>query len=177
MPVDFGSLPQTYRVAVAGFIEKARELVHEGKPLEAVLFVGRLEPPQFHSIEMDPASAVAKAEAGEHGRMLAKMLNADYALMVCEAWSVPESEVRNANAILDRYESLAHYPGRIEVAAFSLETRYGVWAAQAQLKAVYPSKRRRTFGPVRFVAADYGDGRLANILEHDPDRADGVPVQ
>ena len=47
-------------------------------------------------------------------------------------------------AILDKYGSIGASPYRVDVVSFGLETRYGVWMSQCEIKPKGISKKKRT---------------------------------
>ena len=53
---------------------------------------------------------------------------------------------------------------QIDTASFVVETRYGVWGAQAPLKPKGYSKKKRTFGPVALQFMDGVEGRFVGLL-------------
>ena len=162
-------IPEQYRTLVDHFIATARGIAEKGEAIQSMLFIGSLEKGQFVSVLMDADNADEKESAGEHARRVAAMLNADYSMMVGEAWALTPRDTARSDAILDDYGSIGNYPGRIEIAAFMLETRYGMWGGQAALKFKGASKKKRTFGKVEFLKVDSGEGRLANIIQKDAD--------
>lgn len=163
------SVPDRYLATVDRFIVTARGFVESGKGLESILFVGNLASSEHVAVLMDADNADAKEEAGNHARQVAAMLNADFSLLVGEAWALPQHALLRHEAIFEEYGSVGRYPGRIEVAIFVLETRYGFWSGQATLKPKGASKKRRTFGLVKFTKVDGGEGRLTNIIAKDSD--------
>lgn len=167
-------IPQQYLALVEHFIATARAIAEKGEGIQNILFIGSLEKGKSVSMLMDAASADEKEAAGEHARRVAEMLDADYSLTVGEAWSLTPRDTARSEAILEDYGSVGNYPGRIEIAAFMLETRYGTWAGQAPIKFKGASKKKRTFGKVEFLKVDRSEGRLANIILKDEDasRAD-----
>jgi hypothetical protein len=58
-------------------------------------------------------------------------------------------------------------PWRVDVVAFSLETRHGLWFAQAPITRKGRSKAKRTFGEVAFGYFSDVEGRLAGLLPRD----------
>ena len=67
-------------------------------------------------------------------------------------------------------------PWRVDVVAFSLETRHGLWFAQVPITRKGHSKKKRTFGDVAFRYFAEVEGRLAGLLPR-ADRPEAEPTR
>ena len=163
-------IPAAYRDMVEGFVTKARAFAESGDGLDSVMFVGNLATGEHIVVQIDADDPDSKAAAGRHARVIALTVDADYSLVVGEAWSLSEGDLARVEVILEEYGALSNYPRRIEVVFFVLETRYGTWGGQAVMKLKGASEKKRTFGAVQFNKADdSGEGLLANIIKKDID--------
>lgn len=77
---------------------------------------------------------------------------------------LPRDKMPRHQEILDKYGSVGASPYKIDTASFVVETRYGVWGAQAPLKPKGYSKKKRTFGPVELQFMDGVEGRFVGLL-------------
>jgi len=71
---------------------------------------------------LDLRSEEAEDDSAEHIPKVAAMANADFVLMVQEAWGLESSKMAEYPAIVERYGSLSAYPHRLDVPAFTLKT-------------------------------------------------------
>jgi hypothetical protein len=71
---------------------------------------------------MGLCSGEAKDDSAEDIRKVVAMANADFVLMVQEAWGLEPSKMAEYPANVERYGSLSAYPPRLDAAAFTLET-------------------------------------------------------
>ena len=53
---------------------------------------------------------------------------------------------------------------KIDIVSFSLETRHGIWMAQASIKPKGHSKKKRTFEEVSFIHYDGVEGHFTRLL-------------
>ncbi len=90
------------------------------------------------------------------------------------AWGLPPDKIRRVDEIRERYGSIGASRYRIDMVSFSLETRHGLWFAQAPLKRKGASKKRRTFGLIKFKHFDDVEGRFADLLGTQPADAEGT---
>jgi hypothetical protein len=102
-------------------------------------------------------------------RMAADMLEADFVFVIMEAWSLRKDKMLQMDAILDKYGSIGASPYRVDVASFALETRYGVWMAQCEIKLKGLSKKKRTFSAPNFQYFKEVEGRFSHFLKVTPE--------
>jgi len=81
-----------------------------------------------------------------------------------EAWSLRPDKVSKMDAIMDKFGSIGASPYAIDVCSLALETRYGVWVAQQQIKPKGYSKKKRTIGVVEFRHFTEASGRFMHLL-------------
>jgi hypothetical protein len=65
---------------------------------------------------------------------------------------------------MERYGSIGASLYKIDIVSFSLETRHGIWMAQASIKPKGHSKKKRTFEKVIFTHYDGAEGRFTRLL-------------
>ena len=145
-------------------IDKARNFLEAGKKLQAFAFVGNLSTQQVAPVMIQPGSGEIKDQSAREIQVAARILDADFAFAIMEAWSLRPDKMSQMDAILDKYGSIGASPYAIDVCALSLETRRGVWVAQQQIKPMGISKKKRTIGAVEFRYYTEVEGRFMHLL-------------
>lgn len=167
------AIPAAYLEILDPLVNHARALVEQGETLEALAFVGNLTTRQLVTVAMNPGSEQAKDAEAQRIREAAQEYDADFVFIVMEAWSLPPKKISRIDAIVERYGSIGASPYRVDVVAFSLETRYGIWVAQVTLRPKAGSKGKRTFGKPEFRLFTETEGRFVALL---PDKREaGIP--
>lgn len=115
-------------------------------------------------VPIDTSDDQGKDASALVARRVATYMDADFVVLVTEAWALPPNKVAEAEAILEKYGSVGNYPKRLDVAWFTLETQEGLFNASAPILPVPPSKKRRKLGQVSWLRADESGGMLAGIL-------------
>jgi hypothetical protein len=159
------SPPKLYLEAIDPLIVRARQMIEAGEELAPFAFVGRFAERQIVPVLLDTHSSSAKDASVAAVRRIATELQADFVFTLTESWGLGPEHLRDYRRILARYGSIAASPYRIELATFMLETRYGLWGAQARIKS--PSKRaktRRSVGPIEWRPFDGAEGRFVGLL-------------
>ena len=164
------SIPTAYREIIDPLVDHARKLAEQGETLEALAFVGNLSSKQLAAIPLNPSSEQSKDAAAERIRKTAHEHAADFVFIVMEAWSLPPKKIKRMDEIIERYGSIGASPYRIDIASFSLESRYGIWVAQVPFRPKSGSKKKRTFGKPEFRLFTEAEGRFADLL---PDKKGG----
>ena len=123
--------------------------------------------PARSSPEFDTALAI---------RMTADMLDADFVFVIMEAWSLRKDKMPQMDAILDKYGSIGASPYRVDVVSFGLETRYGVWMSQCEIKPKGISKKKRTIGTPTFQYFKEVAGRFTHLLKKNPEEEGGATL-
>jgi hypothetical protein len=157
-------LPQAYLNIVLPLIESARSFVENGESLQAFAFVGNHASKQIVAILIDTQSEDSKDGSVEHIKAAAEKTQADFVFTIMEAWGLPKDKMPRYQEIIDKYGSIGASPYKIDIAAFMLETRYGVWGCQMTLKPKGYSKKKRTFGKVELPFLDGVEGRFVGLL-------------
>lgn len=160
------AIPAAYLKFVDPLVNHARKLVEQGEALVALAFVGNLSTRQMATVAMNADSVQTKDAAAQHIRDTARQHDADFVFIVMEAWSLPPKKIKQMDEIVERFGSIGASPYRMEVASFSLETRYGIWVAQVPLRPKAGSKKKRTFGKPDFRLFTEAEGRFAALLPH-----------
>jgi hypothetical protein len=166
-------LPQAYLDMVMPLVDSARGFLENGEALQPFAFVGNHATRQVIPILIDTATDQSKDRSVQFIKAAAEQTQADFVFTVMEAWGLPRDKMPRFQEILVKYGSVGASPYRIDTASFALETRYGIWIAQATIKPKGHSKKKRTFGPVTFVHADGVEGRFTGLLG---DRAETHPL-
>ncbi|MBC8740404.1 hypothetical protein F6X40_27485 [Paraburkholderia sp. UCT31] len=158
-------IPAHLQPFVVNIVRQARANLEEDGHLVSFAFVGNSSIPEVIPIQFDTRSEQAKDAAAAHVRQVAEMSNADFVLLVQDAWGLPPSKMSQYREIVERYGSVSASPHRLDVAAFILETHSGFWFAQVPITAKGLSKKKRTFSAqVEFSRGGAADGRMTNFL-------------
>lgn len=150
--------------------------MEKGNSLASMVFVGSSKREQIVPVKISLIDDASRTTATAHVRKVCEATEADFVLMVCEAWSLLPQYLSRYEEILERYGSLSACPAswRAEVVSITMETRFGTWAAQPRIVPKGASKKRRTFGEPVFVFSEYTEGRLSNMLPPLPEQGSGV---
>jgi hypothetical protein len=168
------AIPSAYREVIGPLIARAREFLEAREPLVPFAFVGNFTTGQMVPVPLGTGDDRSKGAAADGIRRAAAAPQADFVFMVMESWGLPPDKIRRVDEIRGRYGSIGASPYRIDMVSFSLETRHGMWFAQAPLKRKGASKKRRTFGLVEFRHYDDVEGRFADLLGTQPADTQGT---
>lgn len=158
------TIPTTYLKIVDPLVNQARSLVEQGKTLQPLAFVGNLTTRQMLAVSMSADSVQVKDAGAQRIRDAARQHDADFVVIVMEAWSLPLKKIQQVDEIVERFGSIGASPYRIDVVSFSLETGYGIWVAQVPLRPKAGAKKKRTFAKSEFRLFTNTDGRFATLL-------------
>ncbi|MDZ4255327.1 MAG: hypothetical protein U1A72_22390 [Sulfuritalea sp.] len=126
--------------------------------------MGNLTTHQIIPVTIQPGSGEDKDRSAREIQSAALVLEADFVFAIMEAWSLRPDKMPQMDAILDKYGSIGASPYAVDVCSFSLETRRGVWVAQALIKPKGISKKKRTIGKVEFRYYTEVQGRFTHLL-------------
>ena len=157
-------LPESYQEVIAPFIAKARGFLESGEKLSTIAFVGNFSTNEMVPVIIDTANESSKDNGSLAIRLNAEAINADFVLIVMEAWGLMKKHLGRHKEILEEFGSVGQSPYREDVVSFSLETTNGIWHGMAPIRPKPPSKKRRTFGQINFIFADGVEGRFAGLL-------------
>ena len=166
---QFGNPPESYLKTILPLIEVARGLLEKGEQLVPIAFVGNFATGKTAQVLLESGSDVEKDRSALAIRMTADMVAADFVFLIMEAWSLRKDKMAQMDAILDKYGSIGASPYRVDVASFGLETRYGVWMAQCEIKPKGISKKKRTIGAPAFQYFKQVEGRFSHFLKARPE--------
>lgn len=141
---QIGNPPESYLKTILPLIEVARGLLEKGEQLAPIAFVGNFATGKTAQVLLESGSDAEKDRSALAIRMTADMVDADFVFVIMEAWSLRKDKMAQMDAILDKYGSISASPYRVDVVSFGLETRYGVWMSQCEIK---PKESRRRNGP------------------------------
>lgn len=158
------ALPETYLKLVLPLIDKARGFLEAGESLQPFAFVGNASTGEMLPVMIDTQTTESKDRSAQLIKLAAEQTQADFVFTVMEAWGLPRDKMSRYKEIYDKYGSIGASPYKIDTASFTVETRYGVWAAQMPLKPKGYSKKKRTFGPVALQFMDGVEGRFVGLL-------------
>jgi hypothetical protein len=169
------TIPPSYREVIDPLIARAREFLEAGEALVPFAFVGNFTTRQMVPVPLGTGDDRSKDAAAATIRRTAESTAADFVFMVMESWGLPPGKVGQYDSIVAQYGSVGASPWRVDVVAFSLETRHGLWFAQAPITHKGRSKTKRTFGEVAFRYFAEVEGRLAGLLPRE-ERPEAEPT-
>jgi hypothetical protein len=158
------AMPPKYLAVVTPLVDKARAILESGESLQAFAFVGNFETGRILPVLIDTRDDRAKDGSAVAIRLAAEQTQAHFVFTVMEAWALPKDKLHRHREIVAKYGSVGASPYRIDAVAFVLETAYGIWLAQANIKPKGYSKKKRTFGKVDFMFGDQLEGRFGGLL-------------
>ena len=156
--------PRAYMDIIGPLIDKARAYLEAGEKLQPFAFVGNLTTKQVVPVMIQQGSGEDNDQSARTIQSVASVLEADFVFAIMEAWSLRPDKLPQMDTILDKYGSIGASPFAIDVCSFSLETKRGMWVAQAQIKPKGISKKKRTIGIVEFRYYTEAEGRFTNLL-------------
>lgn len=165
------AIPSTYRAIVEPLIDTARGILEGGQTLVPFAFVGNLTSRETYPVMLNTGSVESKDRSAEIIRQLAEIHQADFIFVIMDAWSLPPDKMNRVEEILEKYGSIGASPYRIDIVAFSLETRHGIWMAQIPVQSKPGSQPARTFGVPAFQHFTEAQGRFVDLL---PAKDDGL---
>ena len=157
-------IPTAYRNIIDPLILKARSFLEQGETLQPIAFVGNFSRQILQHVLMNNETLEAKDASCDLIARVAKQMEADFIFIITEAWALREDKVHRMEQIIAEYGSIGACPYRVDSATFSLETRHGVWFGQATIKPKGVSKKKRTFGEVKFRFFTEAQGRFVDLL-------------
>ena len=128
------TIPEDYWKTIAPLIAAAKGILEKGEPLAPIAFVGSFATSACISVLLESSSADAKDRSAMAVAAAASKVEADFIFVMMEAWSLRKDKMSQMDAILRKYGSIGASPYAVDVVSMSLETRYGVWMAEAPIK-------------------------------------------
>ena len=159
------NIPENYLREIEMIMGVARGYLAEGKELQPFTFLGKTGLPLL-PFPMDMSSNQAKDACAEAVRKLAKINNAEYAIMISEAWALDHTQI-SEEEILKLYESgggIKDHPARQDVMMITLETQTGFWFSNIPIKSL--GGESRGFGDPDFMFMTQAEGRFTRFLPH-----------
>jgi hypothetical protein len=173
---QIGNPPESYLKTILPLIEVARDLLEKGETLAPIAFVGNFATGKTAQILLETENDAEKDRSALAIRMTADMLDADFVFSIMEAWSLRKDKLAQHEAILDKYGSIGASPYRVDIVSFGLETRYGVWMSQCEIKQKGISKKKRTIGTPAFRFLREVEGRFTHLLKERPEEEGGATL-
>ena len=156
--------PKAYMDIISPLINKARDFLEAGDPLEPIAFVGNLTTKQVIAVLIKSGGGEDKDQSARQIQSSALAIEADFVFVIMEAWSLRPDKMPQMDAILDKYGSIGASPFAVDVCGLTLETKRGVWVAQPQIKPKGISKKKRTMGVPEFRYYTEVEGRFSHLL-------------
>lgn len=157
-------MPTAYRAIIEPLISTARGLLERGETLQPIALVGNLSRSEVQQVLINNTNPAAKQASSDLIAQVAAHSAADFIFIITEAWALREDKVSQMAQIIARYGSISACPYRVDSVTFSLETVHGVWVGQVTLQPKGVSKKKRTFGNVRFRCFTEVQGRFLDLL-------------
>jgi len=89
---------------------------------------------------IDSGNAAAKDNSSLAIQLNAETVNADFVLIVMEAWGLMKKHAPRHHEIVEEFGSIGKSPYWEDVVSFSLETNHGVWFGMAPIRPKPPSR-------------------------------------
>ena len=166
-------IPTAYREVIDPLIDVARRIVEEGESLAPVAFAGNLTERRLQQVMMRASSEQAKDESADLVRRLAAEIGADFVFLIMGAWGLRPDKIERYEEILEEYGSIGASPYRIDIVAFTLETRHGTWVAQCEVTDGPDAGSEHSFADPEFMMVPGAEGRFTDLLP--PTDDDGAP--
>jgi len=157
-------LPKAFGAISDPLIATTRQILERGESLVPFALVGNLTTKETYPVMLQTGSDERKDDSASLIRRLAHRLEADFVLVIMDAWTLPPDKIRRADEIVERYGSNGASPYRVDVVSLTLETRHGLWLAQMPIKPKDVSKKKRSFGPPTFRRFTEAEGRFVDLL-------------
>jgi hypothetical protein len=157
-------IPQNNWKLVARLIDDARARLENGEALAPMAYVGSFTANLCVPIQLKASSTEHKDNSAMAIKRAAESMDADYILMLLEAWTLRKDKLTQMDAIMKMYGSIGASPYAVDVVSVSLETRYGVWLAEVPIIPKGISKKKRTIGTLEFRHFTEAGGRFINLL-------------
>ncbi len=157
-------IPSAYLGIIEPLIEVSRGLLEQGESLAPIAFVGNLTTGATIPVLLRTGSNREKDESAAAIRQIAALHEADFIFTIMEAWTLPPDKARQFEIIIERYGSIGASPYAVDSVTFGLETRHGLWMAQAPLKPKGLSKKKRIFVLPDFQHFTDVQGRFVDLL-------------
>ena len=154
-----------YRAVLDEIVAGARSNLKRDGKLSAMGFCGQISNQKITVVPLSFSDDESKMEAIAHLRAVARIEAADFVGLVHEAWALTAKHAPHHEDIIRKYGSVSACPHRVEVVAISLETSLGVWMAMPRLRAMPPSKMRRTFDEPEFQFFAESAGLFTGLLK------------
>ena len=158
------AIPENYWKIIAPLIATATRFLEKGEALAPIAFVGSFTSDICVPVLLQASSNESKDKSAIAIKSAADVLDADFIFTLMEAWSLRKDKLLQMNAILDKYGSIGASPYAVDIVSMSLETRHGVWMAEAPIKPKGISKKKRTIGTPEFRHFTEAGGRFVNLL-------------
>ena len=152
-------IPELFKSTVNLIVKESRRIIEDGRELAPIAFLCRSD--GIFPVVLDFPDEQGKDTSSEMITFLAKKFHPEYIVFVSEAWMLKtnlESDKKR-----DKSQSLEHHPDRIDAVMYSLETKYGIWLGNAEIKTV---NNKRTVEMANFSKPDKATGRFTNLLVH-----------
>ena len=153
-----------YRSILDEIVAGARSNLKRDGKLSSMGFCGQISNQKIIVVPLSFSDDESKMEAVAHLRAVARIEAADFVGLLHEAWMLSAKHAPHHDEIIHKYGSISACPHRVEVVAISLETPSGIWMAMPRLRAMPPSKMRRTFDEPEFLWFTESEGLFTGLL-------------
>ena len=160
-------LPQQYLDTVLPVFQTAQGTLKKGESLLPVAFIASFSTGQTIPLVFSGKSEEEKDGWARHITQIAAIYAADFICGMMESWSLPQKYAHLYKDILEKYGSVGASPYAMDVLSISIETPTAIWMSQRPIRAVPPSKKRRTFdvpGAGDFQRFTEAAGRFTALL-------------
>lgn len=157
--------PDIYKPVLEQIATSVRLRIAHGAGVAPSIFVGSSRNGAFRLIPLDLSSAETKRESLDRAHEISREVEADFAITVMGAYTLPPSLAHWHATILREFGSIERYPGGQESVTFILETPGGVFTSQAPVNQVDGGRGGKRMGPPgEFRLAARISGDLVGVL-------------
>jgi hypothetical protein len=170
------SIPDAYLKIIEPLIATARGFLENGEKLASMAFVGSFAAGSAIPVLLETGSDAAKDKSALGIKLAAEHTDADFIFILMEAWSLRKDKMHLMEKIYEKYGSIGASPYAVDIVSMTLETRHGVWVAEAPIKPKGISKKRRTFSAPEFRHFTEMTGRFSHLLPEKDVDATSLPT-
>lgn len=157
--------PELYKPVLEQIANSVRLRIAHGAGVTPSIFVGSSANGAFRLVPLDLSSPDAKRASLERATAIAAEVDADFAITVMGAYTLPPSLAHWHATILREFGSIERYPGGQESVTFILETPGGVFTSQAPVNQIDGGRGGKRMGqPGEFHLAARISGDLIGVL-------------
>ena len=124
---DLKQIPERYLKIITPLVDQALATLAKGDPLSASIAIGSLDSNGKHIVSIDLTKFTNEQDAGRALQLVSRQMNADFAFMILETWTLQPDYYHKYREIYDQYGSIEASPFAVPAISMILDTYYGEW--------------------------------------------------